>query len=332
MKKRYWNILVWVLLCLCLLQGCIQLPDEPSPDESEDESHMNETILHYYPDAVYVYSSDVDVDLLLTGMSPTYLLLANKVCVLGEDYAPASLKTLTCPTNNGKTVQLESRAADAVCAMMEEMRADGVTNVSVTSGYRDYAYQNSLFNYYCQVEMNSITADARNYFGDEYLQSYYYDLGKTKLDYEDARKVVLSYSALPGTSEHETGLCVDFITSDMSGLTNAFEDTAAFAWLSENAYKFGFILRYPADKTEITGISYEPWHIRYVGAPHATVIMDSGLTLEEYIDLLQPNIWYASGEYLISRRLPDAIDLPDGWSHCDISPDNTGYYIVTLHF
>lgn len=287
MKKRYWNALVWVLLCVCLLQGCIRLPDDPSSDQSEDESRMNETILHYYPDAVYVYSSDVDVDLLLTGMSPTYLLLANKVCVLGEDYAPASLKTLTCPTNNGKTVQLESRAADAVCAMMEEMRADGVTNVSVTSGYRDFAYQKSLFNYYCDLEMQSITADARTYFGDDYLKHYYYDLGKTKLDYEDARKVVLSYSALPGTSEHQTGLCVDFITSDMSGLTNAFEDTAAFTWLSQNAYKFGFILRYPADKTNVTGYAYESWHYRFVGREAATDIHFGKLTLEEYLIALE---------------------------------------------
>ena len=133
-----------------------------------------------------------------------------------------------------------------------------------------------------------------------------------------------------GCSEHEAGLALDVYAPYFGGKN--FLRSRAGRMVNEVCEQYGYIIRYPADKTEITGISYEPWHIRYVGAPHATVIMDSGLTLEEYIDLLQPNVWYASGEYLISRRLPDAIDLPDGWSHCDISPDNTGYYIVTLHF
>ena len=133
-----------------------------------------------------------------------------------------------------------------------------------------------------------------------------------------------------GCSEHEAGLALDVYAPYFGGKN--FLRSRAGRMVNEVCEQYGYIIRYPADKTEITGISYEPWHIRYVGAPHATVIMDSGLTLEEYIDLLQPNVWYASGEYLISRRSPDAIDLPDGWSHCDISPDNTGYYIVTLHF
>ncbi len=284
MKKQSLYAIVCLLACLCLLQGCIQPIDELPKDTAESESNMNESVLHYYPDAIYVYQSDVDVDLLLTGLSPTYLLLANKVSVLGEDYAPASLKTLTCPTSNGKTVQLESRAADAVCAMMKEMQACGVTNVSVTSGYRDYDYQQKLFNFYCQQEMQGFSEEAKNVLGSDYLQTYYYDLGLTGLTREDAKKVVLSYSALPGTSEHQTGLCVDFITSDMNDeLTNAFENTAAFEWLSENAYQFGFILRYPEDKTDVTGYSYESWHYRFVGREAATDIHFGRLTLEEYL-------------------------------------------------
>lgn len=283
MKKRKLQLTVWLLVSLFLLQGCIQLPGDLPQDTTESETDMKESILHYYPDAVYVYQSDVDVDLLLTGLSPTYLLLANKVSVLGADYVPASLKTLTCATNQGKTVQLESRAADAVCVMMKEMQASGVTNVSVASGYRDYAYQQSLFNYYCQLEMKGFSEDAKSVLGEDYLQTYYYDLGLTGLTPADAQKVVLSYSAYPGTSEHQTGLCVDFITSDMNGLTNAFERTAAFKWLSENAYQFGFILRYPADKTDVTGYAYESWHYRFVGREAATDIHFGKLTLEEYL-------------------------------------------------
>ena len=94
--------------------------------------------------------------------------------------------------------------------------------------------------------------------------------------------MVLSYSAEPGTSEHQTGLCLDFVTSTaMLDLT--FQSTKAFAWLSQNAYRFGFILRYPADKTAVTGYSYEPWHYRFVGREAATEIHLRNLTLEELL-------------------------------------------------
>ena len=102
-----------------------------------------------------------------------------------------------------------------------------------------------------------------------------------RLSEEDALKVVLSYSALPGASEHQSGLCVDFVTSSVM-LKPAFENTDAFDWLSQNAYRFGFILRYPQDKTEITGFSYEPWHFRFVGREAATEIYFRNLTLEEF--------------------------------------------------
>ena len=110
----------------------------------------------------------------------------------------------------------------------------------------------------------------------------------TEMSLEDARKVVLSYSAAPGTSEHQTGLCLDFTTTKMQGnLTEKFEEEPAFAWLSQNAYKFGFILRYPQSKVAITGYSYEPWHYRFVGREAATDIYYSGLSLEEYLIAVQ---------------------------------------------
>jgi len=287
MKKRNLYILVWILACVCLLQGCIQLPDEMSGETTGEGSDVNGYKLHYYPEAIYTYGSNVDVDLLLTGLDSTYLLLANKVHVLGENYAPATLKTLTCATNFGKTVQMEARAADAVCAMMAEMRVDGITDIAVTSGYRDYAYQTTLFNQYCRIEMSTISEDAIKCLGKDYIEYNYYDLGITKLTREDAIKVALSYSAAPGTSEHQTGLCVDFIISGDTHLTNDFEDTRAFFWLSQNAYKFGFILRYPADKTDITGYAYESWHYRFVGREAATDIHFGKLTLEEYLVALE---------------------------------------------
>ena len=232
----------------------------------------------------YEYKTDVSasIDFLTTEMSEDYLTLANKSYPLGEDYKPANLVALTCPISGDKSIYLESRTAKALYAMLREMQADGVTDISVTSGYRSYAYQQQLFQSYLKIEKSRITPEAYDYFGEDYIQSNYTDKGLTQLTHEDAVKVVLSYSAVPGTSEHQSGLCVDFVTSN-AGLTKAFENTEAFDWLSQNAYRFGFILRYPEDKTAVTGYSYEPWHFRFVGREAATEIMLRSSTLEEFL-------------------------------------------------
>ena len=215
---------------------------------------------------------------------PTYwhITLTNKSYPLGKTYEPESLVSLTCPTSEDKSIYLDARAAKALYAMLEEMQADGVTDIKVTSGYRSYAYQQQLYQSYLKIEKSKITPEAYAYFGEDYIKTTYTNKGLTQLSVEDATKVVLSYSAVPGTSEHQTGLCVDFMTSN-AGLTTAFENTEAFAWLSQNAYRFGFILRYPESKTAVTGYSYEPWHFRFVGREAATEIALRSLTLEEFL-------------------------------------------------
>lgn len=188
----------------------------------------------------------------------TYLILANKEHPLGADYAPEDLSESDVPRT--KVVELRVSAARALEAMFLEMAADGVTDVSITSSYRPYAYQASLFERYVSDEM------------------------KKGLSYEEAVKVVETYSSRPGYSEHQTGLCVDFWTSAMTDLTNEqFEPSAASAWLRENAWKFGFILRYPSDKTDRTGYTYESWHYRFVGVDAASEIHRNGWCLEEYL-------------------------------------------------
>ena len=271
-----------LLCCTLLLSGCIK-PDDGGEDTRLEQPTLGDFPTHYYETAEYIYRTEVDEKTLLTGLDSAYLLLANKEYVLGEDYAPAKTVTLRREVTVGKDIDLEAKTAEALYEMMDEMRGAGVTNVMVTSGYRTYSYQKSLFNQYLNVEMSKISDDAKKCFSNDYLKEKYTDRGIFALDYADARTVVLSYSAYPGTSEHQTGLCVDFITSTMDGLTTAFEDTEAFAWLCDNAYKFGFILRYPKDKDGITGYTYEPWHYRFVGREAATDIYFGKLTLEEYL-------------------------------------------------
>ena len=223
----------------------------------------------------YEYKTDISAyaDAINT-TDASYLLLANKNRVVGEGYVPDDLIQLdTKYTLNGKEISLSGNAAAAATALIKEMRARGYSNIYITSAYRSYEYQMSLYNTYFNQEKASHP------------------------DWSDAqvKEKVLSYSAYPGTSEHQTGLCMDlFVSPDMKELENyghegqypddmGFAETREFQWLRENAHKFGFILRYPENKVEVTGYSYESWHYRFVGIDAATEIYRSSLTLEEYL-------------------------------------------------
>lgn len=210
----------------------------------------------------FTFSTDISdhLDAIKT-TDKKYLLLVNKKTHLGADFVPTPLSPLGEEISIYGNYQLENTAASALSAMMKEMRAAGYENVYVTSAYRDYSYQSALFNTYIDRER---AADK-------------------SLSLAEARERVLTYSAEPGTSEHQSGLCVDLITTDMTDLDESFAGKPVYSWLIENAHKFGFILRYPEDKVDMTGYSYEPWHYRFVGQRAATEIYLSGLCLEEYL-------------------------------------------------
>jgi D-alanyl-D-alanine carboxypeptidase len=204
-----------------------------------------------------------------------YLVLSNKNNPLSSDYAPddlVDLKTLgtyetplttsaTSPTNT----QMRLYAAKALEAMILQLRAEEYMNIFAQSGYRTYATQESLFNGYIDKEMAKDPSLSR----------------------EEAEAIVLTYSAKPGTSEHQTGLCIDLVDDRLSRFTpleNPFTTELGMKWLAENAWKFGFILRYDQGKEDITGYSYESWHFRYVGRYHAERITALDITLEEYLE------------------------------------------------
>lgn len=211
---------------------------------------------------VYQYTYAIDVSNYLESITTENLLLANKSNPLGKNYEPGNLVALECPTTRSG-LKLQNDAAVALYAMMLEMEAAGITETYVTSAYRDYAYQYKT--YWGYVEKEKIK--------DGYITQ------------EEAERRASEYSARPGESEHQTGLCFDFITESMAGNLNvAFEKTEAFAWLKTNAYKYGFIIRYPKDKVDITGYQYEPWHYRFVGRQAASEIYFSGVCLEEYLE------------------------------------------------
>ena len=136
-------------------------------------------------------------------------------------------------------------------------------------------------------------------------------------------------ATLPGASEHQSGLALDVYVAYYAG--DAFLKSPSGRFVNSHAHEYGFIIRYPSYGEEITGIRYEPWHIRYVGAPHASVIYQNHLTLEEYILSFEIGEWYEIDGYLVSRQtMGGNITMPEDFTSCTISPDNTGCYIITI--
>ena len=135
------------------------------------------------------------------------------------------------------------------------------------------------------------------------------------------------YAASVDSSEHLSGLALDVYVKYYAGM--GFLDSEEGQFVNSFCQDYGFIIRYPNYGEEITGIPFEPWHLRYVGLPHSKIIAENNLTLEEYIELYIPEEIYYYEDYFISRQKPGNIFIPEDFSEIVISPDNTGYYFIT---
>lgn len=135
-------------------------------------------------------------------------------------------------------------------------------------------------------------------------------------------------AALVGASEHQAGLALDVSLNGFGG--RAILKKEAGRYVYTDCWRYGFIIRYPLFQKKKTGTAFEPWHIRYVGMPHAEIIYLEGLVLEEYIERLVPGQFYEYGEYLLTRQKEEPFELPTVFSSGEISPDNTGYYVITV--
>ena len=197
-----------------------------------------------------VTASDVS-GVSYSGQDDWRLILVNPWHHLPENYT-VETTTLT----NGESV--DSRCYQALMDMLEDCRAAGGTPI-VCSSYRPHEKQVTLF----ENQVKPLMA-----------------AGMTR---EEAEKEAGTVVAVPGTSEHELGLAVDICDTNNQLLDTSQADTPTQKWLMAHCYDYGFILRYPEDKVDVTGIIYEPWHYRYVGAEAAARIRDRGICLEEYL-------------------------------------------------
>ena len=166
-----------------------------------------------------------------------------------RDYCDSSIVTI-----KGSEIEGERIAVDALMTMLRAAHQDGLTIWQISAGYRSVAYQQKLF--------------------DDQVYAYRQD-GMTG---SEARAKTRQTVALPGASEHHLGLAFDVTVPGQQ-----FSNTQQHIWLAQHCWEYGFILRYPIDKVDVTGISYEPWHVRYVGVEHSIPMRDQDLVLEEYI-------------------------------------------------
>lgn len=179
----------------------------------------------------------------------------NLILVNRENYIPADYEVQLIELSNGK--KIDSRIYPELQEMFNAARAQGY-GLFVREGYRTQEEQQQLM--------------------DEKIEAYENE-GKSK---PEAKKLAEQWVAIPGTSEHQLGIAVD-INADT---TKSSRDDV-YNWLEENAHTYGFIKRYPSNKTDITGVINEPWHYRYVGKEAASEIYSQGICLEEYIETLE---------------------------------------------
>ena len=227
---------------------CFSKADMPPPAEGRLDSMRMDLSEGY--DVVMKNAQDVHAgELILVNNDIAY--------TFPQIAAPVSVHAYK--NRSYKVKDVEVALMEAVMQPLNEMMAafasiTGKRDVNIISAYRDFAYQAQLFEQ------------------------------RVKTEGEEAAR---QYVAIPGGSEHHTGYALDLGILHDTGLSETFRAQGEYGWLARNAYRYGFVVRYQADKTDITGIAEEPWHLRFVGRVHAFAMAKKGYCLEEYIDFLR---------------------------------------------
>lgn len=251
-KKLMPGCALLLVLILCLTMSVAQAEDD-------DYSLLELDLEVSYDDVPWDFPID------LYDMNPAFIRLANKQMLLEKGYVTEPLVTLKTrkENSNGTTnggvrkassaeMQLQEDCAKALVQMCEDAEQQGI-RLYLKSAYRSWQTQNTM--YYNR------------------LQKYGYDDG---------------WVSMPGASDHQTALGCDVVSYEWRdrGMNEQFAETEEAQWMAAHCAEYGFILRYPENKVDVTEINYEPWHLRYVGNPVATYIMDNGLCLEEFHEQL----------------------------------------------
>lgn len=230
----------------------------PSSSSSEETSHSAPDSSSDSSSAASSSSQSGGVQTGTPSASDWNLILVNRDNPLPDDFS-VELETIT------GIYKFDTRAASALRSMLDAASADGYP-LAIVSAYRTVDRSRELY-----------TNKVAELVGQGYSQT-------------EAEEEAAKWIAPPGTSEHHTGLAVDVVSSDYyyyySDLEQDFESFDEFQWLITHCADYGFVLRYPKDKEDVTNIVYEPWHYRYVGVENAKKMMAENLCLEEYVQTL----------------------------------------------
>jgi LAS superfamily LD-carboxypeptidase LdcB len=275
-----------------------------------------------------IFSTNISINASLVPLSSLKysenLLLVNKWNPLASNYIPTNLKSVL--DKNNKLIvpsklnymEINSEALTSLVRMLKAAKIEGYTDFVVSSGYRSMSSQTYFYK-------NKI-----NYFS------------KT-LSLKDAQIKAATIVAPPGMSEHHTGLAIDITTKELlrtvDHLSQAFSNTPQGKWLSNNSWRYGYVIRYQHDKTKYTGIISEPWHLRYVGLPHSEIMKKNNMCQEEYLEYIKNTKYIKfktaskkTYEIFYFNLLPPVNNLKlltNGNLFCDISRYGKYGYILT---
>lgn len=249
-------VLVLAMACSLMLVGCgdevqedVVNPDTQIQQQEQEAEKTPEELAAEKAEAERLAALQADKEKGL-------FVLVNKQNAVDRSYKPDDLADIKyfAADRTPSARYMRAEAADAFHQLVEAAMSESGHKIVITTAYRSYDFQSTLYN--------------------NYVANY----GQAEAD---------TFSAKPGTSEHQTGLATDVSSPSVNyQLTGSYIETPEGKWLSENAHRFGFIIRYPKSKESITGYIYEPWHIRYVGKTAAKEIYEQGLALEEYLQQL----------------------------------------------
>ena len=240
------------------------------PGLAETDISIEDIIEEIDLDAVQYGNVEWKFPVALEDMQPEFVVMANKHFLLDSKFVVKPLKKIKSMSLNkdgskksgdmyvvSKGMELNETCADALIALSDAAREDGY-KLYLKSAYRSYQTQKTM--YYNRLKKNKGKDDG--------------------------------WVSVPGASDHQTGLGCDVVPRSWKdkSMNSKMAKEPECQWMAEHCQEYGFIIRYPEDKQEITEINYEPWHLRYVGVPAATYIMENGLCLEEFTEQLQDAI------------------------------------------
>lgn len=248
--RNWLNITQYVVIISIILFLCVQF--NINGQENEEENMTDPTSDKTIP--VYTPEEDGTVDVSGKVTLPKW----STILINTSNILPSNFKVNLTEIERG--YMIDERIHGQLNKMLQDARNQGLDPI-ICSAYRTMEKQTTLYN-------NQV----KKYIAQGYSK-------------EEAQEKTSHWIAIPGTSEHHTGLAVDIVAKSYQLLDEEQENTPEQKWLMTNCYKYGFILRYPTEKTEKTKIGYEPWHYRYVGVELATEITKKGICLEEYIEM-----------------------------------------------